>query len=202
MFTRLLDVLFPPRADERIVRTTSESELLSLLAPTLVPTTRPHTVSLLPFSNERVRALIHEAKYHGSVPAFTLLGAVLAEYLTERDTLQTIVVVPVPLAPKRLRTRGYNQTAEVVRRALLAIGDTLNEHLLTRTRETLSQVTLPRHLREANMRGAFTASQGVQPEYLYIVVDDVTTTGATMQAALDALTAAGARHLLPIALAH
>ena len=74
--------------------------------------------------------------------------------------------------------------------------------MLTRTRDTQTQITLPRAKRLENMRGAFDATNQLDPSYLYIVFDDVITTGATMQAAVDALVAAGARDILPVALAH
>ena len=73
---------------------------------------------------------------------------------------------------------------------------------LVRTRETISQVSLAREKREENMRGAFRAAHSIDPSHTYIVIDDVITTGATLQAAVDALKEAGAVHIIPLALAH
>jgi predicted amidophosphoribosyltransferase len=206
----LLDLLFPPRSDERTLRETSDDAFLALMKPRLVPETRPGTVVLLPFSAPAVRAAIHEAKYHGSERAFALLALALADYLRDADDVgfrkPNISLVPVPLGATRRRERGFNQVEEVARRALahLGAGDvfTLEPYLLVRTRETSSQVMLARHEREENMRGAFAASRPLDPSRTYLVIDDVITTGATLQAALDALRAAGATDLLPIALAH
>ena len=80
----------------------------------------------------------------------------------------------------------------------------LDTTLLTRIRETPSQVSLERKEREANMRGAFSATRPGTSDTFYIILDDVLTTGATLGACLDALAAAGIPrdHLLPIALAH
>jgi ComF family protein len=205
---RFFDFLFPPRVDEAVIRDISTDDILALVQPRLVPATRPSTVALLPFHDERVRATLHEAKYHGSERAFKLLGSVLAEYLRGHDDLENTKsrIVPVPLGKERQKERGFNQVEEVSRRALRILGQDggieLDSSALVRTRETLSQVSLPRHTREENMRGAFGAAHPLDPAYTYIVVDDVLTTGATLQAAIDALEKAGAKHILPIALAH
>ncbi|MDP3762856.1 MAG: hypothetical protein Q8Q97_02180, partial [bacterium] len=68
-----------------VLRDVSADAFLALVAPRLVPATRPGTVALLPFGDPSVRAAIHEAKYHGSERAFAFLAAVLAEYLRDAD---------------------------------------------------------------------------------------------------------------------
>jgi ComF family protein len=201
----LFDFLFPPRVDELALRSISTDDFLSLLAPRLVPGRR-EVVGLLPFSATSVRAAIHEAKYHGSGRAFALLAAALAEFLADLDEgfSNSFIVVPVPLGKTRRRERGFNQVEEVTRQALHSLGDrfVLDTGLLERVRETESQVSLERHRREENMRGAFCAAHPADPSRTYIVIDDVITTGATLQAAIDALKEAGAVHIIPLALAH
>lgn len=199
---RLLDILFPPRADERTLRAASLETFLSLVTPRVIPETRPETVILLPFSAPAVKATLHEAKYHGSEQAFTYLAAVLVEYLRGADDIKRPVIVPVPLGSGRRAERGFNQVEEVARRAGTELGISLDTDLLVRTRETLSQVSLPRAAREENMRGAFRATRPADPALTYIILDDVITTGATLQAAVDALASAGANHLIPLALTH
>lgn len=211
---RILDFLFPPRTDELLIRECSPETFLSIVSPRIVPATRPATVSLLPYHDNRVRAAIHEAKYHGNSRATSLLGTALAEYLFDTDEkLARPVLVPMPLGTQRLKDRGFNQVEEIARAALRrTASDTrfdIEVHLIRRSRETPSQVSLPHQKREQNMRGAFTYSltlpdteRGCAPDQTIVLLDDVLTTGATMQAAIDALTAARAIHILPIALAH
>jgi len=210
----LLDFLFPPRSDEALVRGVSTDDFLTRLTPRLVPETRPGTVTLFSFGDPLVRATVHEAKYHGSSHAFELLAAALADYLREADDVRKPVIVPIPLGAARKKERGFNQVEEVACRALRSLGEgwggaTVDTTLLERTRETASQVSLPRHEREENMRGAFTTTlklRGTSPaeiaQHTYIVLDDVVTTGATLQAAIDALRDAGIEHIIPLALAH
>jgi len=199
----ILDFLFPPRVDERVLRGVSVEAFLAHISPRLVDETRPETVALLPFAAPPVRAALHEAKYHGSEHAFTLLGSVLAEYLLDTgEHVRTPLIIPVPLSTLRKKERGYNQVEEVAKRAGRVAGMPLMSALLIRTRDTASQVSLPRHERVRNMRGAFRAPSPLDPLPTYILVDDVLTTGATLQAAVDALEKAGARQVVPIALAH
>ncbi len=202
---RIFDVLFPPRRDDIALRSISDDAFLQHLSPRLVPATRPGTVALLPFSLPPVRSAIHEAKYHGTGRATALLAQALADYLRDADDqARTIMLVPIPLGKARRAERGFNQAEEIARRALHNLGGEffLETGLLMRTRETASQVSLPRREREENMRGAFRAAHVCNPAHTYIVLDDVLTTGATLQAAIDALQAAGALHIVPLALAH
>jgi len=198
----LFDFLFPPRVDEVTLRDVSPDDFLVLVAPRLVSYTRPETVLLLPFHAVPVRAAIHEAKYHGSEYAFKLLATALAEYLRDVDDIRKPVIVPVPLGPERRKERGFNQIEKVARRVGEELDIQVDATLLVRTRETISQVSLPRHERERNMRGAFRATRPTDPLCTYVVIDDVITTGATLGAAINALQEAGAAHIIPLALAH
>src|SRR3989338_1186912 len=116
----LLDIIFPPREDEKILRSVSEDEFHSFANPQLIPITRPHTIALLPFSEARVRAAIHEAKYRGNEKAFDVLAAILTEYLRDHDDVRLpkshIVVVPIPLGRERHKERGFNQIEEIINR--------------------------------------------------------------------------------------
>jgi len=208
---RWLDFLFPPRVDEIALRDISPDDFLALLAPRLVPETRPGTVALFPFSAPSVRSALHEAKYRGSERAFRLLALALTEYLRDFDDenygfRKSVIIVPVPLGKERRKERGFNQIEEVARRAAREIEIQIEPDLLIRVRETISQVSLPRREREENMRGAFRVAEDdarrINPSHTYIVVDDVITTGATLQAAVDALQKAGAVKIIPLALAH
>ena len=97
-------------------------------------------------------------------------------------------VVPVPLHPARERERGFNQARELARHLRVPVLDAL-----VRARKTEAQADLPASRRTANVRGAFTLARGVQVEGLTLVlVDDVSTTGATLNACALPLVDAGA----------
>lgn len=199
----LLDFIFPPRADEISLRGISDDDFLAKMAPRLVPGTRPGTVALLSFGDESVRSAIHEAKYRGSERAFRLLALALTDYLRDDDERPPrSFIVPVPLGKERLKERRFNQVEEVAKRAVQELEIKIENDLLIRTRETVSQISLAREKREENMRGAFKTARRADPTYTYIVIDDVITTGATLQACIDTLRDAGAKHIIPLALAH
>jgi len=195
----ILDILFPPRKTELLVRDLSYEELLSHMN---IRALAQDTVALLPYQTEAVRAVILEAKFGNSPHAQELLGRVLGEYLLSHD-LRDAVLVPIPLSKKRYRERGYNQAQRIAEHARASIPDLeIASALLARTRNTLPQTTLGGMDRHQNVRGAFEASEIIDPERTYIVLDDVITTGATLSAAVAALSKAGARRILPLALAH
>ncbi|MFA7664981.1 MAG: ComF family protein [Burkholderiaceae bacterium] len=100
-------------------------------------------------------------------------------------------VVPVPLAPARLARRGFNQARLLARPVAAAFGLTPAHGLLRRTRDTLPASSLDARQRRQVLRAAFTAPP-VGPATTLLIVDDVMTTGATLQAAAGALKAAGA----------
>lgn len=142
------------------------------------------------------RKLIHALKY-GSMPGMALYlvknsGTALEEFKEWLPRYERLFFVPVPLHHSRYRERGYNQT-EKISQALAAAcgGRVLN--LLKRRSFSVSQTKLSSEERQANVAGAFVVRANARPEPgdLFVVVDDVFTTGATTGACLYALRQAG-----------
>jgi ComF family protein len=109
------------------------------------------------------------------------------------------VLVPVPLSAQRLRERGYNQAALVRHAFGERIGLPVRERLLLRSRETASQVGLSLTERHSNGAGAFRAQEVSRQRIL--LLDDVCTTGATLEAGARALHEAGARAVFAVMVA-
>lgn len=121
------------------------------------------------------------------------LGALLATSFYETwERRDFDLIVPVPLHPKRMRARGYNQS-ELLAQALARRTAIRCSVELVRTRPTLPQVGLSDSQRAANVRGAFTCGtpDAVRDKRI-LLIDDVMTTGATVSSAAAALIAAGA----------
>ena len=106
------------------------------------------------------------------------------------------LVVPVPLHPRRLHTRGFNPACELARVVARRTGARLAPTALRRLRDTPSQTGLGRSARARNVRGAFRARRAL-PDHVWLV-DDVVTTGATLSEAARALRSAGARHIVGV----
>jgi ComF family protein len=118
------------------------------------------------------------------------------------ESLRRAVVVPVPLHPVRLAERGYNQSGLLASRVARRLGAPLWPSALTRVRDTPPQATLARDARQANVRNAFVARE---PEHVVgravLLVDDVWTSGATLEACSRALLEAGAKSVFRTVLA-
>ena len=142
------------------------------------------------------RAAIHQLKYEGW---WRVTGS-MARAMTGLEPLTgRLLLVPVPLARKRLRERGYNQSAHLAMALGNANGHPVREDALHRIRETPTQTALTPEARLANVAGAFRA-QGVQGSRV-VLVDDVFTTGATLLAAAQALRLAGAKAVAAVTFA-
>jgi ComF family protein len=207
---RLLDALFPPRESELRVRNATYDALASALSPTATNLHGHTAVCLLPYQQPIVQACIVEAKFHNNKKAFLLLSHILGDYLFEAlsDTSALAntrtVLIPVPLSDKRYKERGYNQVEKVLRELTLSneIDVRIDTTVLKRERDTAPQTTLPKHGRVENIRGAFSVRTHIDEDSTYLVIDDVTTTGATLTDALRALTSAGAKKVSAVTLAH
>jgi ComF family protein len=140
--------------------------------------------------------LVHAFKFRGELALAPLLAELLARRIPASERID--MVVPVPLAAERLRGRGYNQAAEVAR--LLALRAPLELFLCERSRDTAAQSDLPWAERRRNVRGAFVCKRAI-PGRSVAVVDDVMTTGATLDELARVLKQAGATRVVNLVVA-
>ncbi len=196
-FSYLCDIVFPPSKDASLVRTLDIGTMRKLYVCRSVHT----TCALSAYSDPRVRALVHEAKFQGNKKAYILLGNLLARYV---DTITPPdYIIPIPLSAKRLRTRGYNQVAEVITHAIIPSMTQIRTDILLRTRDTRPQTELKRAERLVNLRDAFGVADSAEITGKHIlIIDDVLTTGATLHAAKAALLPYSPASITCIALAH
>lgn len=136
--------------------------------------------------------LIKLLKFQRRLAAARLLGQLLADHV-EAAGSDADLLVPVPLHPQRLRERGFNQARELARPLSQRLGIAVGEAVSWRQRNTASQSALPASARASNVRGAFRVKGPLPPRVA--IVDDVMTTGHTVDALARALKRAGARQV-------
>jgi ComF family protein len=131
-----------------------------------------------------------------------LLASQLSQALTGLvdEDWHVDMIVPVPLASERLTQRGYNQTDLLAAGLGGSLSLPVARHALMRQHETLPQVGLDPKQRRKNLRGAFIASDLVAAKNI-VVLDDIMTTGATLDAAAHALKKGGAERVYALSLA-
>lgn len=147
--------------------------------------------------NTPSRALVHGLKYAFEDYLAEDMGLQMARNFSYYPELAVAErVIPVPLFPSRQRSRGYNQSERLASSFARHTGLTLISETLMRTRDTVSQTTLGRAARLSNMVDAFTC---VQPQAVrgkvILLIDDVATTGATLEGCARALKLAGAKRV-------
>jgi competence protein ComFC len=111
------------------------------------------------------------------------------------------MVVPVPLGAARQKERGYNQASLLARPLAMQLNLNYRSKALLRVRETQSQIELNREQRKLNVAGAFRADPKNVAGKNVLVIDDVTTTGSTLDSCADALLYAGAGKVYGLTLA-
>jgi ComF family protein len=146
-----------------------------------------------------LRHAVHELKYRSRQRMARPLGALLADHLRAHP-LPCDALIPVPLHPHRLAERGFNQAELLAREVAGATGLPIIVGPLVRIRATRQQALLDTTGRIENVAGAF-VWQGPPPPARVVLVDDVLTTGATVNACAQALRAGGARDVYALALA-
>jgi ComF family protein len=146
-----------------------------------------------------VRQAIHHLKYNGKIGLAEPLGSFLAERW-RREPLPADMIVPVPLHQARLQERGYNQSMLLAEQLARASGLPVAEAALKRVKATMPQVTLNAVERKENVQDAFEARAELVQDKRILLVDDVCTTGATLEACSLALKQGGAKSVWALTL--
>jgi ComF family protein len=194
LFTDLVAyVLSPPRCAACDREAPFRTVFCAPCASTLVR--HPSSEGVFEYGGAIARA-IHRFKYRDRPD----LGRPLGEALARIALPDVDGIVPVPLHPKRLAERGYNQAALLARPLARVMGVPVRADILSRTRDTPRQAELDRTSRQQSIRGAFHATPDARGKR-WLLVDDVRTTGATLRTCAHALRDAGAQKIAHVVLA-
>lgn len=149
-----------------------------------------HATALMHFSKKGiVQQLMHNLKYRGHQEVGLFMGKWLGEELKTIGAYQQIdVVVPVPLHSSKLRQRGYNQVTKFGEELAKALEIEFNSKVLQKTMATKTQVFKDRLLRTSGNSATFNLSENQTLKGKHILlVDDIITTGATIESCVNAL---------------
>ncbi len=148
--------------------------------------------------NEFSSGLVHALKYQGADYVAPYMGKLMARRFSLLGELSAAnLVIPVALFKKRERKRGYNQSELLARTFATQTGLPLDSTSLVRVHDTGSQTKLGRAERLTNMLGAFVVKNPAAVKgKIILLIDDVATTGSTLEACAQALRAAGAKRVL------
>jgi len=147
-----------------------------------------------------MREIVHSLKYQRNLSLGDFFAPLLARIFYQLNW-QADLVIPVPLHKNRLRERGYNQADILARPFAQIIGVPYERKALTRLKDTRSQVGLKLIERRENMQAAFSADPKKVSNLKILVIDDVATTTATIDACANTLIKAHAVSVYGLTLA-
>lgn len=215
----LLDIIYPPYcgvceapadSDDRLICNRCWDKIAGLDTPycslcrqLLVDTTHcpnchpaPMIIFSLGYFTDPLRTIIHDLKFSGLKPLAMPLGTKLGTLISVQPDRPPIdFILPVPLHHTRRYRRGFNQAEEIAHGIGRVLDVPVMVDMIYVTRKTRQQARLPAALREANVRGAFAVDDepGILRGAAVLLVDDVTTTGATLRENEIVLRAAGVK---------
>ncbi|MEK7187820.1 MAG: ComF family protein [Patescibacteria group bacterium] len=163
--------------------------------------------SIAEYEDPTIKKLIHALKFKRLKPVSVFLGNLLVAYVENLNPpfvlTEETIIIPLPLSKERLRERGFNQAALIAKTFAENVHLPMLEDVLIRTRHSKPQSQTENVKdREENVHDAFHV---VRPEMIagkkLIVIDDVTTTGATLRSASKVLKQNGAKEILALTIA-
>ncbi len=206
LFNWIVDLVFPPTCEAcgRVDYRFCETCLATLANATIAVRHESFSHALtVAATGKHVGLLAHAIrafKYSGAVEiAMPLSDRLIAAFGQQHWSID--VIVPVPLSQERLAERGFNQSNVICRRLSEAYCIPRRGAYLQRIRHTDQQARLQGEQRQANVRGAFAASDDVAGLTI-LLVDDVVTTGSTLRECAFALQAKGAKAVYALAVSH
>lgn len=209
-FSIFFDFLYPKDPITLDLEAMGVDELMAKLTP--AKEVDGDIISIWNYADPKVRTLIWELKYRKNERLLTSVAQIVFDILKTElldralfDNFKDPLLVPIPMSDKRRLERGYNQT-EVLCQAVKKLDTenlfTYSPSVLKKLKHTESQTkTINKKQRTINVQESMEASEGVRNRNV-ILIDDVTTTGATLGDARRALRSAGAKKIFCLTLAH
>jgi competence protein ComFC len=208
-FHTCTDWLFPPREKEEYIEHLTSKDIPTLPKAHDIDDS---TFALFSYKDPRVRALVWELKYHKNTHSLNLItplfaDMIIAEYADKFlfHNWQSCLLVPVPSSPSSLKDKGFSQTKLMCEHIKKLLPDDIvySPDALVKKVDTQKQNKLTsRGERLKNLHNTHTANPDIIAGKYIILIDDVTTTGATLIESRRALYEAGAKDIFAFTIAH
>lgn len=202
MVTSFFQILFPPRcfgcgkADTALCSRCIRLTRKSLSSP------HAYITSVFDFKDPLIKRAIHAIKYYHRKDLIHPLVEALAEELHKVPNLTNYILVPIPMPRMRKLFRGYNQSEHIAQELSMLLSIPTSTSILTRVKTPLRQaLTKTKSERIKNQHGSFDVVGEIHNKHI-ILIDDVTTTGATLNEARAVLLKNGAQSVIAYTLAH
>lgn len=191
----LIDFIFPPREEEVVLRSISIPEFESQVPKAL------NGISIFSYKHPLVKELVWQIKYRRNMRA-----AHMAAYFLHRELAKygNVTLVPIPISKSRRKERGFNQCELIIDSILKHDTDNIlskDYSLLVRDKDVEKQTFKNRGERLENIKGIFRVTKS-SSDMSVVIIDDVTTTGGTLEEAKNSLLQAGFRDVKVLTLAH
>ena len=151
--------------------------------------------------DKKVSRILKKAKYRGKPGSVKVLAGLLGDILLS-EGVKADLVTYVPMNKKELGERGYNQSGIAARKIARILGVTCNGRALAKIKQTKKQADLSKKARNSNLAGAFAADRQIVSGKNILLIDDIITTGSTINECRNALMAAGAVNVDSAVIAH
>lgn len=200
LLNNFIDFIFPPNKFEMELRDITVENVFDRL-PEANPTEFPFINSIFSYRNPLVRELIWQIKYKKNKHALSLAGYALNKKLLEYP--RPFLLIPIPISSKRRRERGYNQ-CELIIDEIIKISPEIqaNYSLLVRSKNIDKQTFKNKSQRIENTKDIFEVTKSSVMDQMIIVIDDVSTTGSTLNEARESLLKAGYKDVFGLTIAH
>lgn len=210
LLRKILDIVFPPSLREQEIVTMHVNGNF----PSALPVPHDNMYAAIHYKHPSIRAGIRILKTKHNTIIAKCFGEILHEHILEIlqdkepfEKYTKIILIPMPITKKRLYERGFNQSELIVEHiAKMDPSRYEVKKILRKIKETPKQaVSISKTKRSQNIKGCFACKHKNTERSkttLYIVVDDVITTGATMTESMKTLARAGYRPVIGTAVAH
>ncbi len=207
-FNILIDFVFPPRDEELKIRSISPEEFFKKY-PKSGKTEFPFIESIFTYKDPIVRELIWQIKYKKNDHAVKIAGFALYNELIKitQNVKSDVLLLPIPISNKRRKERGYNQ-CEIIINEILRLDSYSNRFetnfsLIKRMKHIEKQTFMKRNERLKNIENIFeVTNNNLNKNTKIIIIDDVSTTGSTLNEARETLLQAGFADVQALTIAH